>query len=273
MSAGERGKGNLKKLLKALKPYSLWICIAFLFTAVSVVISVLAPQWLSKLTDEITEHAAMRNIDMKLILNIAIVLIVFYATNALCHFGSNFVMTTVGQKYSKNIRTVISRKINRVPLSYFDSRQLGDTMSIITNDVDTIGQSMDQGLAMMFYSVMALIAVIIAMFATSWQMALTVLSMIPLMLLMSVVLFKFAMPQFKKNQQYLGVLNGCAEENYTGQTVIQAFNAGEKMTADFEKKNKKLRFGIFKGQSIAGFMQPAMMFIAYFAYAAVCVVG
>ena len=267
------GKGNLGKLLKAMKPYSVWLCFAFLFTAVSVVISVIAPQWLSKLTDEITEHAAMRNIDMKAILNIAIVLIVFYSANALLHFGSNFVMTTVGQKYSKSIRSAISKKINRVPLKYFDSRQLGDTMSIITNDVDTIGQSMDQGLGMLFYSVMALIAVIIAMFVTCWQMALTVLSIIPLMLLMSVLLFKFAMPQFKKNQQYLGDLNGCAEENYTGQTVIQAFNASGKMTADFEKKNRRLRFGIFKGQSIAGFMQPAMTFIAYFAYAAVCVVG
>ena len=267
------GNGNLKKLFKALKPYSVWIGFATLFTAISVVISVLAPQWLSKLTDEITEHAALRNIDMKVILNLAIVLIAFYATNALCHFGANFIMATVGQRYSKNIRSQISRKINRVPLRYFDSRQLGDTMSIITNDVDTIGQSMDQGLSMMTHSFMALIAVVVAMFVTCWQMALTVLMIIPLMLMMSVVLFKFAMPQFKKNQQFLGELNGCAEENYTGQTVIQAFNAGEKMTADFEKKNRRLRWGIFKGQSIAGFMQPAMTFIAYFAYAAVCVVG
>ena len=268
-----REKSNLSKLFKALKPYSVLIGFAFLFTAASVVISVLAPQWLSKLTDEITEHAGLRNIDMKAILNIAIVLIVFYSTNALLHFGANFVMTTVGQRYSKSIRSQISHKINRVPLKYFDSRQLGDTMSIITNDVDTIGQSMDQGLATMFYSVIAILAALIAMFVTCWQMALTVLSIVPLMLIMSVILFKFAMPQFKKNQHSLGALNGCAEENYTGQTVIQAFNANEKMTADFEGKNRRLRFGIFKGQSIAGFMQPAMMFISYFAYAAVCVVG
>ena len=268
-----RGSGNLGKLLKALKPYSLMIGFAFAFTAVSVVISVLAPQFLQDFTNEIANNEMTRTINMDTILRLAIILMSFYVVNALCHFGSNFVMTTVGQKYSKGIRSAISKKINRVPLSYFDSRQLGDTMSIITNDVDTIGQSMDQGLATMFYSITMLVAVIIAMFATSWQMALTVMSMIPLMLLMSVVLFKFAMPQFTKNQQYLGILNGCAEENYTGQTVIQAFNASGKMTADFESKNRRLRFGIFKGQSIAGFMQPAMMFIAYFAYAAVFVVG
>ncbi len=271
--SAKKGKGNFKKLIKALKPYTVLIVFAFLFTAVSVVISVLAPQWLSKLTDEITENAAQHTIDMKKILNFAIVLITFYATNALCHFGANFVMTTVGQKYSRNVRSAICRKINKVPLKYFDSRQLGDTMSIITNDVDTIGQSMDQGLSMMFYSVMAIIAVIVAMFVTCWQMALTVLMILPLMLIMAVLLFKFAMPQFTKNQQYLGDLNGCAEENYTGQTVIQAFNAGKKMTADFEKKNKRMRWGVFKGQSIAGFMMPAMTFISYFAYAAVCIVG
>lgn len=272
-SAGNGGKGNIGKLMKALKPYSFMIAVAFLTTAISVVVAVIAPQWLSKLTDEITDNAAMRAIDMKKILDIAIVLIAFYVTNGICHFISNFIMTTVGQKYSKGVRSAICGKINRVPLKYFDSRQLGDTMSIITNDVDTIGQSMDQGLSMMFYSVTMLVAVLVAMFVTCWQMALTVLIILPMMLLMAVLLFKFAMPQFKKNQQYLADLNGCAEENYTGQTVIQAFNAGRKMTADFEKKNRRMRFGVFKGQSIAGFMQPAMTFISYFAYASVCVVG
>ncbi len=273
MSADGSGKGNIKKLLKALKPYSLLIALSVLFTAISVVVGVWAPSFLSDLTNEIANNAGTHSIDMKKILDFGIVLIAFYVTNMLSHFGANFVLTTVSQKYSKGIRSQISKKINRVPLKYFDAHQLGDTMSIITNDVDTIGQSMDQGLGMIFYSVMMLIAVLVAMFVTCWQMALTVLIILPLMLLMAVLLFKFAMPQFRKNQQYLGDLNGCAEENYTGQTVIQAFNAGEKMTADFEKKNKKMRWGVFKGQTIAGFMQPAMTFISYFAYAAVCVVG
>ncbi|MDE7439812.1 MAG: ABC transporter ATP-binding protein/permease [Clostridia bacterium] len=268
-----RGKGSLKKLFKALKPYSFIIALSFLFTIVSVVVSVLAPNVLSDLTDEITKNAGTKSIDMKKILDFGIVLIAFYATNAICHFGANFILTTVSQKYSRGIRSAISKKINIVPLKYFDSHQLGDTMSIVTNDVDTIGQSMDQGLGMIFYAVTMLIAVLVAMFVTCWQMALTVLIMLPLMLVITGIIFKFAMPQFKKNQQYLGDLNGCAEENYTGQTVIQAFNAGEKMTADFETKNKRMRWGVFKGQTIAGFIQPAMTFISYFAYAAVCVVG
>lgn len=273
MVAAGGGKGNLKHLLRALKPYRLKIALAFLFIAVSTVLSVYAPQWLSRLTDEITENAATQTIDMKKIMNFAIVLIVFYSSNALCNYLANFIMTTVTQKYAKGIRSEIARKINRVPLGYFDSHQYGDTLSVITNDVDTIGQSMDQAISMTFSSVCMLIGVLVAMFVTAWQMALTVLLIVPLMLILLMILTKLAMPQFRRNQEILGDINGKVEENYTGYNVIRAFNAGERMTADFEKSNKKMRKGVFRGQTIAGFMQPAMTFVSYFAYAAVCVVG
>ena len=272
MSAGG-GKGNLKHLFKALKPYKFAIALSFLFIAVSTVLSVYAPQWLSKLTDEIAHNAATRTIDLKKILNFAIVLIVFYSSNALCTYLANFIMTTVTQKYAKGIRSEIAKKINRVPLKYFDSHQYGDTLSVITNDVDTIGQSMDQAISMTFSSVCMLVGVLVAMFVTAWQMALTVLLIVPLMLILLMILTKLAMPQFRKNQQTLGEINGKVEENYTGYTVIRAFNAGERMTEDFEKSNKKMRAGVFRGQTIAGFMQPAMTFVSYFAYASVCVVG
>lgn len=273
MVAANGGKGNLKHLLRALKPYKIQIALSFLFIAVSTVLSVYAPQWLSRLTDEITENAATRTIDLKKIMNCAIVLIVFYSSNALCNYLANFIMTTVTQKYAKGIRSEIARKINRVPLGYFDSHQYGDTLSVITNDVDTIGQSMDQAISMTFSSVCMLIGVLVAMFVTAWQMALTVLLIVPLMLILLMILTKLAMPQFRKNQEILGDINGKVEENYTGYNVIRAFNAGGRMTADFEKSNKKMRKGVFRGQTIAGFMQPAMTFVSYFAYAAVCVVG
>lgn len=273
MVAAGGGKGNLKHLLRALKPYKIQIALSFLFIAVSTVLSVYAPQWLSRLTDEITENAATRTIDLKKIMNCAIVLIVFYSSNALCNYLANFIMTTVTQKYAKGIRSEIARKINRVPLGYFDSHQYGDTLSVITNDVDTIGQSMDQAISMTFSSVCMLIGVLVAMFVTAWQMALTVLLIVPLMLILLMILTKLAMPQFRKNQEILGDINGKVEENYTGYNVIRAFNAGGRMTADFEKSNKKMRKGVFRGQTIAGFMQPAMTFVSYFAYAAVCVVG
>ena len=266
-------KGDMKKLLKALKPYRLQISLSFIFIIISTVVAVYAPQWLSKLTNEIYDHAATRNIDLERIMNIAIVLIAFYGTDTLCHYFSNFIMTTVTHKFTKSIRYEISKKINRVPLKYFDSHLYGDTLSIITNDADTLGQSMDQAISMMFSSLCMLVGVLIAMFVTAWQMALTVLLMLPLMLVMTLILVKIAMPQFRRNQKYLGELNGKVEENYSGHSVIRAFGAGERKAEEFEKTNHTMRRAIFKANTIAGFINPAMTFISYFAYAAVCVVG
>lgn len=266
-------KGSLKHLFKALKPYLPQIILSFVFIAVSTVLSVLAPQWLSKLTNEINDNAATRSIDLKKIMNFAIALITFYGCNALCNYAANFIMTTVTQRFTKRVRGDISHKINRVPLKYFDSHKYGDTLSVITNDVDTIGQSMDQAISMFFSSLCMLIGVLIAMFVTAWQMALTVLLMVPLMLVLIAFITKIALPQFKRNQQYLGELNGKVEENYSGHTVISVFGAGERKKEEFEATNRTMKKAVLKAQTIAGFMQPAMTFVSYFAYAAVCVVG
>lgn len=272
MSKEERSK-NYKHLLKAMSPYYGQIALSAVFIVVSTVLAVLAPQWLSKLTDEIMDHAAMQSINLKRIMNIAIVLIVFYASNAILNYLSNFIMTTITQKYTKEVRGQISRKINRIPLKYYDSHQYGDTLSVITNDVDTIGSSIQQAASMFISSICLLTGVLIAMFVTCWQMALTTLLIVPLMMIMLVILTKFAMPQFRKRQQYLGELEGKVEENFTGQTVIKAFDAGERKGAEFETANKNMKGAMFKAQAISGVMQPLMSFVSYFAYAAVCVVG
>lgn len=152
MSKEERSK-NYKHLLKAMSPYYGQIALSAVFIVVSTVLAVLAPQWLSKLTDEIMDHAATQSIDLKRIMNIAIVLIVFYASNAILNYLSNFIMTTITQKYTKEVRGQISRKINRIPLKYYDSHQYGDTLSVITNDVDTVGSSIQQAASMFISSI------------------------------------------------------------------------------------------------------------------------
>lgn len=266
-------KGSKKHLFKAMKPYASGIIIAFFFIAASTVMALLAPQFVKNLTNTIADGAATHEIDMDKIEYFGIVLIIFYLTDAICHYLANFIMTTVTQKYVRRMRNEISHKINRVPLKYFDAHQYGDTLSIITNDVDTVGQSMDQAIAMFMASVMMLVGVIIAMFITAWQMALTVIAVLPFMIILIMIISKLAMPQFAKNQRILGEMNGIAEENYSGQTVIKAFDASERKTAQFEKANKALKRGVFRGQAIAGFINPAMTFISYFSYAAVCVVG
>ncbi|MBS5021640.1 MAG: ABC transporter ATP-binding protein [Firmicutes bacterium] len=272
MSKAEKNK-NFKSLFKAMSPYYGKIALSAVFIVISTVLSILAPQWLSKLTNEIMDNAATQSINLKRIADLAIVLIVFYASNALFNYLSGFIMTTVTQKYTKDVRRQISYKINRIPLKYYDGHQYGDTLSIITNDVDTVGSSMQQAASMLISSIFMLAGVLVAMFVTCWQMALTVLLIVPFMMILLLILTKFAMPQFRKRQQYLGELNGKVEENFTGQTVIQAFDAGERNGSEFEKANVNMRGAMFKAQAISGVMQPLMNFVSYFAYAAVCVVG
>ena len=264
---------NIKRLIIFMRPYYLPIVISLVFTAASTVISIFAPQVLSDLVNVITASFGGSPIDMGELGRFAVILIVFYVCNALCTYVSGFIMTTVSQKMSKSLRTEISEKINRVPLKYFDAHPYGDTLSRVTNDVDTIGNSMQQAVTMVVQSAFLLTGVLIAMFVTSWQLALTVLIIVPFMAVLLLVIMKFSQPQFRRQQDELAVLNGKVEENYSGQPVIKAFNAEGRTGEDFEASNARLKKATFLSQALSGIMQPAMTFISYFAYAAVCVVA
>ncbi|HIR99135.1 MAG TPA: ABC transporter ATP-binding protein [Candidatus Coproplasma avistercoris] len=264
---------NIKRLIIFMRPYYLPIVISLVFTAASAVISIFAPQVLSDLVNVITASFGGSPIDMGELGRFAVILIVFYVCNALCTYVSGFIMTTVSQKMSKSLRTEISEKINRVPLKYFDAHPYGDTLSRVTNDVDTIGNSMQQAVTMVVQSAFLLTGVLIAMFVTSWQLALTVLIIVPFMAVLLLVIMKFSQPQFRRQQDELAVLNGKVEENYSGQLVIKAFNAEGRTGEDFEASNARLKKATFLSQALSGIMQPAMTFISYFAYAAVCVVA
>ena len=274
MKKGEFTK-NIKQLLSFMRRYAAPIIVSLVFTVAGTVISIYAPQVLSDLVNVITGGITMTgvNIDMNELARLAIILIVFYVCNALCTYVSSYIMTTVSQKMCRALRSDISKKINKVPLKYFDSHSYGDTLSRVTNDVDTIGNSMQQAISMVVQSVCMLIGVLIAMFVTCWQLALSVLIIVPLMAVLLLVIMKFSQPQFRKQQDELAALNGKVEENYSGQLVIKAFNAEGRTGADFERTNRQLKKSTFLSQALSGIMQPAMNFISYFAYAAVCVVA
>lgn len=264
---------NIGKLAVFMKRYIWPIIISLIFTIGATVLSIFAPQILSDLVDVITVGIDGTLIDMSEVARFAIILIIFYVCNALCTYVSSYTMTTVSQRMCRALRSDISKKINKVPLKYFDSHPYGDTLSRVTNDVDTIGNSMQQAVSMVVQSVCMLICVLIAMFVTCWQLALSVLIIVPLMAILLMVIMKFSQPQFRKQQDELAVLNGKVEENYSGQLVIKAFNAEGRTGADFGKTNKRLKKSTFLSQALSGIMQPAMSFISYFAYAAVCVVA
>ena len=266
-------KKNIAKLVVFMRPYYLPILLSLVFTVGATLISIFAPQILSDLVNVITASFGGSPVNMTELGRFAFILIVFYSCNALCTYVSSFVMTTVSQKMSRSLRTEISDKINRVPLRYFDAHPYGDTLSRVTNDVDTIGNSMQQAVSMVVQSVCMLVGVLIAMFVSCWQLSLTVLIIVPFMAILLFVIMKFSQPQFRKQQDELAVLNGKVEENYSGQLVIKAFNAEQRTGEDFEETNRRLRRSTFLSQALSGIMQPAMTFISYFAYAAVCVVA
>ena len=264
---------NIAKLALFMKRYIWPILISLIFTIGATVLSIFAPQILSDLVDVIAVGIGGSLIDMTELARFAVILIIFYVCNALCTYVSSYIMTTVSQKMCRALRSDISQKINRVPLKYFDSHAYGDTLSRVTNDVDTIGNSMQQAVSMVVQSVCMLVGVLIAMFVTCWQLALSVLIIVPLMAILLMVIMKFSQPQFRKQQDELAALNGKVEENYSGQLVIKAFNAEGRTGEDFGKTNKRLKKSTFLSQALSGIMQPAMSFISYFAYAAVCVVA
>lgn len=272
MTSAEK-KQNQKEFIKTMKPFYKSIIAASLAIAVSTVLSIFAPQWLSKLTDEITSGAALKNINLQKIAELAFILIGFYAGGAILNYAASFIMAGVTQKFAFGMRRSVSHKINRIPLKYYDGHQYGDTLSIVTNDIDTVSQSLEQAVTMLLSSAFMLVGVLVAMFVTRWEMALTALLIVPLMFGMLIFISKYAMPQFRKRQEILGELDGKIEENFTGLNIIKSFGAGERKRGEFEKSNQAMRKAMFRAQMIAGIMQPLTSFVSYFAYAAVCVVG
>ena len=266
-------KGSYAKLVKSLKPYTLPIVISMIFIITGVILSIIAPQYLKDLTNEIANNATSKNIDMDKVWDLAIILIIFYVANALLSFISGIIMTQVTQKYGYNLRKNILDKINRMPLKYFDTHPFGDTLSRVTNDVDQITQSLQQSITMLLQSVVMIVGVLIAMFISNWVMALTVLISVPLAILQMMFMTKLAIPHFKKRQAYTGEVNAVVEENFTGSIVIKLFNAEKRREKSFNESNEKLHLAMIKAQIFGGMMMPIMTFISYFAYAAVCVVG
>lgn len=269
----ENMKKSLGQLAVSMKKYLPALILCLLFIIAYVVISVISPSVLSDLTDVITTGSTSQSIDMDKIAHYGIILVVLYVVSAFCNFASGFTMTTIAQRYSQNLRKQITEKINDIPLRFFDTNSTGDILSILTNDVDMISQSMQQSLSMLVSSAFMLIAVIIAMFVTSWQLALVCIATIPIMIAILALLLKFAGPQFLARQNQLGEINGIVEENYNGQMIIKLFNAEDKTIAAFDKKNHQLGATMFKAEFFGGLMQPVMSFMSYFGYAAVCVAG
>jgi len=266
-------KGSLVKLIKFIKPYLPVIVLAIIFTSISTILSILAPTYIGYLTDEIAVSMFGFQINMPNVTKFAVILAIFYGTSMLLSYTQAFLMAGVNQKVSRALRQAISQKINKIPLKYFDSHNTGDTLSRVTNDVDTIGQTLNQSISSLISAVIMLIGVLIAMFVTSWQLALTELVTVPLSFGIIMVVIKLSQKYFVTQQRNLGALNGHIEEIYSGQNVVKAFNGEQKAEKTFSEINKRLLVSARKSQFISGLMMPIMGFVSNLGYVAVATVG
>ena len=266
-------KGSLVKLIKFIKPYLPVIVLAIIFTSISTILSILAPTYIGYLTDEIAVSMFGFQINMPNVTKFAVILAIFYGTSMLLSYTQAFLMAGVNQKVSRALRQAISQKINKIPLKYFDSHNTGDTLSRVTNDVDTIGQTLNQSISSLISAVIMLIGVLIAMFVTSWQLALTELVTVPLSFGIIMVVIKLSQKYFVTQQRNLGALNGHIEEIYSGQNVVKAFNGEQKAEKTFSEINKRLLVSARKSQFISGLMMPIMGFVSNLGYVVVATVG
>lgn len=276
-------KGSILKLLRYLKPHLLQIAIAVFFTAIATVLSIVAPSFVKELTNAIAVSATRTlpngmvipgtQIDMSEVAKYATILAIFYGCNLMLSYVQSFIMAGVNQKVSKSLRTSISTKINKLPLKYYDKNSIGDTLSRVTNDIDTIGQTLNQSFNTLISSVIMLIGVLIAMFINCWQLALTTIVTVPISIVVIGIIIKLSQKYFKSQQKNLGTLNGHIEEIYTGQSIVKAFNGENKATEKFDETNNKLRKGARKAQFISGLMMPLMSFVSNLGYIAICAVG
>ena len=255
-----------------LKGFHLFFGIAILFSIVSSIITVIGPDKLKEITDTITKGMGGA-IDIDKITSIALTLAILYGVGALVSYSSSFIISTMIQRFAERLRNAIAEKINRVPLQYFDSHEQGDTLSRVTNDVDTAAQSLNQSLGTVLSSSLLVLAVLVTMFGMNWILALvTVVSTLVGFAFVSVFMGK-SQGFFKSQQQDLAAVNGYVEEMYSGHNVVTSYNAIESTKEEFAKLNNSLYDSIWKSQFISGIMMPIMMFIGNFSYALVIIVG
>lgn len=265
-------KGTWMKIIRYCKRYLAVIVVALICAVAGTILTILGPDKLSDLTKVITEGIAT-GIDMERIKSIGLTLVAFYAGSAILSFGQQFIMATVTQNVTKQLRSDISGKINRLPMAYYNKTSTGDVLSRVTNDVDMISQSMNQSIGNLVSAVALFFGSLIMMFKTNVIMTLT--AVIATMIgfgLMSLIT-SHSQKYFSRQQANLGALNGHIEEIYSGHTVVKAYNGEENAKIVFDELNNNLRDSAFKAQSLSGLMQPLMAFIGNFGYVAVCVMG
>ena len=271
-------KGTISKILAYMGHYKIALGFVIVFAIISTVFNVAGPKILSKATTELftglmSKLSGGSGIDFGKIGKILIALLCIYVVSSVFSFLQGWIMTGISQKMTFRMRKEISEKINRMPMDYFESRTVGEVLSRITNDVDTVGQSLNQSITTLITSVATMIGVLIMMLSISPLITVIALVILPISMILMMIVMKFSQRYFKDQQKYLGEVNGQVEEIFSGHNVVKAFNREEASIAAFDDTNTKLFESAWKSQFLSGMMQPIMMFVGNLGYVGVAVSG
>ncbi|MCH5194634.1 MAG: ABC transporter ATP-binding protein [Oscillospiraceae bacterium] len=271
-------KGTIRKLIEYMAKYRLAVILVGIFAAGSTVFNIAGPKILSKATTEIFNGLVNKisggdGINFDRIGEIILTVMAMYLVCAALGFAQGWIMSGISQKVTYNMRKEISEKIHRIPMKYYESNTYGEVLSRVTNDVDTLGMSLNQSITQIITSVTTLIGVLIMMLSISPLMTLIAIVILPISASLVMVVVKKSQKYFKQQQEYLGHVNGQVEEVYGGHLVVKAFNREEKAVEEFSRDNKILCRSAMMSQFLSGLMQPIMMFVGNLGYVAVAVTG
>ena len=271
-------KGTLKKLLHYMSAFKIQMAFIVVFAICGTVFNIVGPKILGKATTEIFHGLVSKvsggsGMNFEKIGQILLMTLGLYLISALCSFIQGYLMTGVSQKTTYRLRKEISEKINRMPMDYFDTKPVGEVLSRVTNDVDTLGQSLNQSATQMITSVTTLIGVLIMMLSISPLMTLATLVILPISMILISVVMKHSQKYFRGQQEYLGNVNGQVEEIYSGHNIIKGFNKEEEVIREFDATNHKLYDSAWKSQFFSGMMMPIMQFIGNLGYVVVAILG
>ena len=272
-------KGTTKKLIKNyLSKYKIGLIIVFIFAVGSTIFSIVGPKILGNATTEIFNGLVNKlsgngGIDFGKVGSILLTVLALYVISALFSFIQGLTMTQIAQKLTYKLRKDISEKINKLPMNYFDKKTNGEVLSVITNDIDTLGMNLNQSVTQIITAVCTLVGILIMMLSISWQMTLISVLVMPIGALLVKVIVGKSQKYFKKQQDYLGHVNGQVEEIYSGLTVVKAFNGEEKAKEEFAKANTELYKSAWRSQFLSGLMHPIMNFVSNIGYVGVAIAG
>lgn len=265
-------KKSFKQLISYNKPFIIMILIALVLSMISSILAIMGPDNLKNMANTIAE-GLFTGVDLNKIKSIGLFLIFIYGLSCLFDYMQALIMADVTNKFSKKLRSEISKKINRMPLSYFDKSTIGDVLSRVTNDVDTIAQTMNQAVGNLAGSITLFLGSLFMMYITNWIMATTAIITTIIGFSLMLIILKRSQKYFTMVQNELGNINGHIEEVYSGHNVVKVYNGKRQVHEKFDEINEKLYMAGRKSQFYSGLMQPLMGFIGNFGYVAVCIVG